>query len=73
MRYLQLFILLASFAVSCQNQTADKTGQKHSDDTTKVDKPTANINTTKPESSNDDFLNFWQKFRVAVINFALPK
>jgi len=69
MRLPQLLILLVLFTVSCQNQTTDKTAKKHSDDTAKVDKPTANINATKSDSLNGDFLNFWQKFRAAVLNF----
>jgi len=69
MRYLQLFVLSALFVASCQNQTTDKSAQGHNDDTTKKDRSTLNTKATKPDSLNGDFLNFWQGFRAAVLDF----
>jgi hypothetical protein len=51
-----------------QNWTADKVVQKNvHDSVTKADQ--TSINPTQAHSIDQDFLAFWQKFRIAVIAF----
>ena len=66
MRPFLILIPSVLFFISCQNWTADKVVQKNvHDSVTKGDQ--TSISPTQAHSIDQDFLAFWQKFRIAVI------
>lgn len=66
MRPFLILIPSVLFFISCQNWTADKVVQKNvHDSVTKSDQ--TSISPTQAHSIDQDFLAFWQKFRIAVI------